>query len=82
MPGNVPTANTVTITLPPGVTKEQYLAAHKRMEEQKERSAKVMRADWRAMTAVCKAHSTEYHSARVREWKAEGLDPSRIKVRK
>jgi len=77
-----PKGEQVTITLPPGVTAEQYLKSYAVMQAQKERSAKVMKADWRAMTDTCKAHPQDYYTFRVKRWKEEGLDSSKIKVKK
>lgn len=73
---------TVTVTLPPGMTAEQYLKSHKKWEEEKVLANKRTAADWRAMKTVCDAHAQEYYNARVKEYKKEGLDSSRLKVKK
>jgi hypothetical protein len=77
-----PKGEQVTITLPPGVTADAYIKSMQTWQEQKDRSAKVMKADWRAMTDTCKAHPQEYHDNRVKRWKEEGLDSTKIKVKK
>ena len=77
-----PARQTITITLPPGVTAEQYQKSYASWEEQKVKSAKAMKADWRAMTRTCKSHPDEYLKFRIEEWRKEGLDPSKLKSKK
>lgn len=77
-----PKQEQVTITLPPGVTAEQYTKSYQKWQDEKVLANKKMSADWRAMTATCKAHPEEYYDNRVKEWKVEGLDSTKIKAKK
>jgi hypothetical protein len=77
-----PVTNTVTITLPPNMTAEQYQKSHQKWLDEKVLANKKMAADWRAMKATCDAHAQEYFNNRVKEYKAEGLDSSKLKVKK
>jgi len=72
----------VTITLPPGVTPEQFNKSYSSWEDQKVRNAAIMKADWRAMSDTCKKHSATYLQRRVIRWRELGLDPTNLKEHK
>ena len=76
-----PVAQKVEITLPPGMTAEQYLKSFQTFKDSRERQNKIYKADWRAMSRVVKAHKEEYIIFRIEEWKALGLDTSKMSLK-
>lgn len=82
MPNEPTQGIVVKVTLPPGVTPEQFTKSYASWEDQKVRNALIMKADWRAMSDTCKKHSATYLQRRIVRWKELGLDPSNLKERK
>jgi hypothetical protein len=76
------TNKTVTIPLPPGMTEEEYLKLFGTFEKVHIKGKAIGRAEGRAVRRLLNAHKDELLALRKEEWKKEGLDPSKLTVRK
>ena len=71
---------TVQMEVPEGMTAEQYQKVCNTVIQNREKGQKIARADGKALRALIKAHKPEFQANRIKFWKEEGLDPSKLKV--
>jgi len=76
-----PSNGQVTISLPPGMTKDEYLKLFGTFEKAVIRAKAISRADARAFRRLLNAHKDELLIFRKEEWVKEGLDTSKLRVR-
>lgn len=70
----------VTLDVPEGMTPEQYKKFIHTWEVNRDKGQKIARADGKALRRLIKTHKPEFQQFRIQEWKAEGLDSSKLKV--
>ena len=71
---------TIEMEVPEGMTPEQYKKMTQTMIDNREKGKLIARADGKALRALIKAHKPEFQANRIKFWKEEGLDPSKLKV--
>jgi len=70
----------ITLDVPEGLSAEQYAKMVGTFTQNREKGQRIARADGKALRALIKTHKPEFQSNRIRFWKEEGLDPSKLKV--
>lgn len=72
----------VTFTLPEGMTPEQFKGLFGTFNKNIVRGRKIGRADSQAVQRLLNAHKEQLLTFRREEWKKEGLDSSKLTLRK
>jgi len=72
----------IQINLPPNMTVEQFNSLFGTFTKAVVKGRAIGRADGRAVRRLLNAHKDELLSYRKEEWKKEGLDPSKLTIRR